>query len=635
MDNIHGIQKNRNQLRLPKLISDGMVLQREADVRIWGWAVPEETVTVIFADQVHHTKADTAGSWEVFLHGLQSGGPFCMEVKAASTAIIIKDILVGEVWVCSGQSNMELPMERVKDQYPHEMNTCDNPQIRQFDVSLRYDFNEPKSDLDEGCWEAANKRTIPDFSAVGYFFAKALYEKYQVPVGIIKAAVGGSPVEAWISERALEKYPEVLKAVLPFKNENYVSEVINRDEMVTNDWYASLNKNDSGLPENGLPWYSENIDTTGWSNMNLPVDFGEEGLKNFNGVLWFRKEFEIPAEMLNMPARLWLGGIVDSDKTYVNGEFVGEVTYQYPPRKYDIPSGLLRRGTNIIAVRVICNNGQGRFIEDKPYKLTAGECSIDLKGEWKYRIGAVCRPLPESTFIQWQPIGLYNGMLAPLVKYAVKGILWYQGESNTSKPKEYSGLFKTLIEEWRERWNQNKLPFLFVQLPNYGPAGEQPSESQWAELREEQRKSLSIPDTGMAVAIDVGEWNDLHPLRKKEIGKRLALAAQKVAYNEDIIHSGPVYKGMKVSGNKIILEFSEAGGRLKIKDGTGLLHFAIAGSDNIFVWADAVIQQDRIIVWKDNIKEPKAVRYAWADNPEKANLINAAGLPASPFSTGS
>ncbi len=625
-------QPPKGQLTLPRLISDGMVLQREADARIWGWAAPGESITVEFIDKYYSTEANPEGSWEVVLPGLKAGGPYDMEIKAVSGKITVRNILIGEVWVCSGQSNMELPMARVKDQYPDEMVNCENPYIRTYNVAMRYDFNEPYKDLHEGSWVSSNQQTIPEFSAVGYFFAKALFERYHIPVGFIKAAIGGSPIETWISEEALKTYPDIIQILQPYKDDSYVDKILKIDGALTTAWFDSLNKSDAGFISE-VPWYSEVLDTSKWSTMNWPANFEKEGFRNFNGAIWFRKEIDVPEEMLNKPVRLWLGRIVDSDKTYVNGEFVGEITYQYPPRKYDIPVGLLKKGKNVITVRIVSNNGIGEVISDKPYKLFAEDCSIDLTGEWKYMIGTYCGPLPDTTFMQWQPAGLYNGMLAPLTNYTVKGALWYQGESNTSRPFEYLSLMKTLVEDWRKRWNQNSFPFIFVQLPNYSTADTQPAESDWAELREAQLQALEIHDTAMAVAFDLGEWNDMHPLRKKEVGERLALAAISTAYGEEITSSGPIYKDMEIVGNKIAISFINTGSGLKTVDGCELKHFSIAGSDKTFLWAKAKIEGQKVIVWNEGIAEPKAVRYAWATNPEGANLVNAEGLPASPFRT--
>lgn len=632
MENSLQLGNEKGQLVLPRLVSDGMVLQRDAAVRIWGWASPGEEVTVSFIGREYKARADKDGNWETYLDNLKAGGPYQMEIKA-STSITLKDILVGEVWVCSGQSNIELQMERVKDQYPEDMVNCNYPEIRHFSVTLRYDFNKPYEDFSQGAWESARPETIRNFSAVGYFFAKAIHKNYGVPVGFIKAAIGGSPIESWISEEALKTYPHILEKLAPYKDSCYVAKVLAENEKNMNTWYTNLDKADMGLISESSPWYSDKLNTDDWQVMKLPTSFEKEGLKNFNGVVWFRKEIDVPEEMLNQPARLWLGRIIDSDKAYVNGQFVGEITYQYPPRKYDIPQGLLRKGKNVIAVRVTSNNGAGEFIDDKPYKMFTKDCTLDLRGEWKYKVGAVCGPQPETTFVHWEPVGLYNGMLAPVTKYTVKGALWYQGEASTPRANEYFNLMQTMISDWRKKWKQEKLPVIAVQLPNYGMADEQPQESDWAQLREAQLDSMSIPDTGLAVTIDVGEWNDLHPLRKREVGERLALAARKVAYGENIVAFGPLYKGMEIQGNKVVISFTSTGDGLKTRDGKEIKHFALAGTDKKFVWAKAEIVGDTVVVWSDSIPKPKAVRYAWAYNPESANLVNSEGLPASPFRT--
>jgi sialate O-acetylesterase len=294
----------------------------------------------------------------------------------------------------------------------------------------------------------------------------------------------------------------------------------------------------------------------------------------------------------------------------------------------------LREGENIIVVRVINNIGKGGFVLDKQYELIVGGRAFDLKGDWQYRLGTRMEPLASQTFIRWKPLGLYNAMISPLLNYRMKGVIWYQGESNAEKPLEYQELFSTLIRDWRNKWNQGDFPFLFVQLPNFMETKSQPSESNWALLREAQLKTLSLPNTGMAVTIDIGEWNDIHPLNKKDVGKRLALAAQKVAYgDEKIIHSGPIYHSMKIVGNKIIISFSDTSGGLIAKGGGELRYFAIAGADKQFVWAKAKIKDGKLVIWNNKIQKPQAVRYAWADNPEGANLYNREGLPASPFRT--
>ena len=618
------------QVKLPALISDGMVLQRDTELKIWGWAAPGENVTVQFNQKMYRSTTGTDGKWAVTFPSIKAGGPYTIDIEA-SNHITLKDILFGDVWICSGQSNMALSMERVKERYAAVIAQSDNPSIRHFFLQTRYDFNAPQQDIPSGRWESANPESLLRFSATGYFFAKSLFEKYQVPIGLINASVGGSPVEAWLSEQALQQFPEHLQTARTFKNNSYLENIRKEESAVSNAWYNRVKQEDKGFTST-KPWYAPDYDASSWSTMQLPGYWDEQDLKDLNGVVWFKKEIDIPADMTGKPAKLLLGRIVDRDSVYINGIFAGTTGYQYPPRRYDLPANLLKPGKNSIVVRVINSSGRGGFITDKPYQLTAGGQTIDLKGEWQYNVGAILDPLPATTFFQYKPGGLFNGMIAPLLKYPIKGVIWYQGESNTEKPSEYQELFAALIKDWRQHWGQGNFPFLYVQLANYMESKDQPAESNWAELREAQLKTLAVPNTGMAVTIDLGEWNDLHPLNKEDVGKRLARVAREVAYDDKKITSmGPIYQSMKVESNKIILYFSCIGSGLTIKDGTELKHFAIAGTDNKFVWAKAKIKGNKVIVWSDEVSNPVAVRYAWADNPTGANLYNKEGLPASPF----
>jgi sialate O-acetylesterase len=340
--------------------------------------------------------------------------------------------------------------------------------------------------------------------------------------------------------------------------------------------------------------------------------------------------------MTGMHAKLMMGRIVDADVVYINGEKVGNITYQYPPRRYEIPAGVLKPGKNIIVIRVTNNSGKGGFVPDKPYFIAANNQEIDLKGTWQYKVGEVFEPiqLTGPTFsAQNQPTSLYNAMVAPLVNQKIKGILWYQGETNAWVPEPYKKLLPALIGDWRNKWNDENLPFLYVQLANFMDVDYLPTESSWAELRYAQFLALSVPNTAMTVAIDLGEWNDIHPLNKKDVGERLALGALKLAYHENIVYSGPIYTSHEKQGNKIVLSFSETGSGLISNDGEDLRRFEIAGADGKFVWATAKIVGNKVEVWSDKIENPEKVRYAWCDNPRGANLYNKEGLPASPFQT--
>lgn len=625
-------QRSYSQVRLPRLVSDSMVLQRDSKVRVWGWGPPGEKVTVRFNGQSPAAVADTGGRWAVELAPMGAGGPYDMEIEGSSR-ITVKDILIGDVWVCSGQSNMELPMERVKERYPDVIAHSANPAIRQFAVTMKYDFNAPQEDLAGGSWRAASPGNVLSFSAVGYFFARELYEKYHVPIGLIKAAVGGSPAEAWLSESALRQFPDYDSMASKCKDAGYIGGIRRKEDSINKDWYRRLNGQDSGLT-GAKPWFDPGYDASGWQETNVPGFWADQGLPSVNGVMWYRKEEEVPERLTGRPVKLMLGRIVDLDSVYVNGTFVGTTGYQYPPRRYEIPAGVLRPGKNVFVVRVINSAGKGGFVVDKPYWFGVGDDRISLEGKWKYRLGTIAGPLPSTTFFQYKPLGLFNGMIAPLANCRVKGVIWYQGESNTGKAWEYHRLLSALIADWRQHWGEGALPFLYVQLPNYGEAKAQPSESNWAAMREAQLRTLAVPRTGMAVTIDVGEWNDLHPLDKKDVGQRLALTARAVAYGEKgLVASGPVYQSMRRMGSVIHLRFTHTGSGLVAKGNGVLKGFAIAGPDKRFVWADAVIEGTEVVVRSRQVTEPVAVRYAWADNPEGANLYNREGLPASPFRT--
>lgn len=618
------------QVKLPRLISDSMILQRDADVKIWGWAAVDEKITVKFHNKTYSTKTGKDSKWLITLSPMHAGGPHDMQIDG-SNQVTIKNILIGDVWVCSGQSNMELPMERLKDKYPAIISSANNSNIRQFDVSTNYNFHAAQQDLPSGNWETATAESVLHFTAVGYFFAKALYEKYHIPIGLIKSAVGGSPAEAWLSAEALKQFPTYQLKAVTLKNDAYVDSIKKSDKADSDAWYNNIWQNDAGL-HGEKKWFDTSYNAAAWGKVEEPSDWKDAGIET-NGVVWFRKTFHVPSNMLNKPVRLFLGTIVDRDSVYINGIFTGATQYRYPPRKYVLPAGLLKEGENVLVVRVINYAGMGGFTKDKPYKLFTGNDTIHLEGTWQYKLGATSAPIPIATTFNYMPGGLFNAMMAPLTNYSIKGVIWYQGESNTSRAEEYHQLFSALIKDWRQQWKQGNFPFLYVQLANFMKINEQPSQSDWAALREAQFKTLAVPNTGMAVTTDLGEWNDIHPLNKEDVGKRLALAAGKIAYYEKhTVYSGPLYKSMKIEGNKIIIRFVNVGSGLMAKDGD-LKYFSIAGDDKNFVWAKAVIKNNTVVVWNDAIKNPVAVRYAWADNPEGANLYNKEGLPASAFTT--
>ncbi|WP_239692018.1 sialate O-acetylesterase [Hymenobacter coccineus] len=622
------------QVRLPRLVSNGMVLQRDAPVRIWGWAKPGEAVSVAFQSKTYRATTGTDGQWRVQLPATKAGGPYELKIDA-SNHLVVKDILLGDVWFCAGQSNMELPMRRVRDKYPQEVATANNPRIRQFDVPMRYDFRGPKADVSGGSWVALTPETVLNFSAVGYFFAKEINAKYQVPVGLIKVAVGGSPAEAWLSADALKQFPKYEAQVAPYKDSAAVAGIKQRESAAVSDWYKRLHQADQGEAPGQPKWSSPGYDASGWATMNVPGYWANETpLGMVNGVLWFRKEVEVPAAMAGQAGRLELGTLVDADSTYINGQLVGTTAYQYPPRKYDFGPGVLKAGKNVVTVRLISNGGRGGFTKEKTYQLAAGGQTLDLRGPWQYKLGATTPPTPGTTTFQYQPGGLYNGLVAPALPYALKGVLWYQGESNVGRPDDYLALTTSLVADWRTKFQQPNLPFLYVQLANINAAKKEPGESNQAKVRDAQRRLLAQPRTGMAVISDVGEWNDIHPLDKQTVGHRLALAAEKVAYGDTkIVASGPLYQGMKPAGNQVTLTFAGVGTGLVAKGGGALQGFTVAGADHKFVPAQARIEGGKVVVQSPQVEAPVAVRYGWADNPEDANLYNKEGLPTSTFRT--
>lgn len=618
-------------VRLPRLVSDGMVLQRDEELTIWGWADPGEPVTVTLAGKTGTAKTGADGKWSTVLPALGAGGPYTLVVKGKNE-VVIDDVLLGDVWFCSGQSNMVHMLDIHDVTYARDIAEADYPQIRQFLVPAATDLLQRQQDVSSGTWQQAVGEEVRVFSAVAYFFAKQRYEAAGIPIGIINASVGGTPIEAWTSEAGLAAFPEMVKTIQQNKDTAYVHDT-NRAAALAN---AAQPVTDQGMASEPKWFDMDKVPpAAGWRAINVPGYWEDQGIRNLDGIVWYRKAVEIPPSMVGKPARIFLGRIVDADELYINGKKIGSTTYMYPQRRYHIADDVLKAGTNLFVVRVTNHRGKGGFVPDKPYCVFAGKDTVDLKGTWHYKVGAVFAPANresvQSINIQNQPAALFNAMVAPFVDYPVKGVLWYQGESNVAQPEAYAGRLSALIADWRNQWDNDTLPFLYVQLPGFMEYNYSPAESDWAELREAQREALSVPHTAMAVAIDLGEWNDIHPERKKEVGERLALLAEKTVYNHDIVAHGPMYRSYRKDGNKIILSFDGVGSGLKTIDGGPLAEFAVAGADRQFLWAHAEIVGDEVVAWSDSIPDPMYVRYAWADNPVNPNLYNAEGLPASPF----
>nr|HQU74836.1 sialate O-acetylesterase [Calditrichia bacterium] len=491
--------------------------------------------------------------WQVGIAVPGAGGPYQMTISG-DNRIVLEDILIGDVWVCSGQSNMELSMSRVAPAYPEDIAGADFPAIRQFYVPRHYNFKVPQADVASGDWVKATPETVPAFSAVAFYFGRELHRKTGVPIGLINASLGGSPSEAWLSEEALQAFPHYLEEAMRFRDDSLIANIEKKDNQRREAWYANLDALDRGRLSGQAGWDDPDLDDFSWAEMVLPGFWDQTTFGAVNGVMWFRKTVELPTGLAGQPGDLELGRIVDADSTFVNGVFVGNVTYQYPPRRYHIPEGVLKAGRNVIAVRVVNSSGRGGFVRDKPYRLSVAKDVFDLRGPWKFRLGGEMPPLAGPTFIRWKPMGLYNGMIAPLLKTGIKGVIWYQGESNTGNPGEYRRSFPAVIRDWRQKWGKGDFPFLFVQLANFMQQTRTPVESNWAALREAQQMALAEPNTAMAVTVDIGEWNDIHPLNKRAVGERLALGARHLAYGEkNLAYSGPLYRGMAARGREMVL----------------------------------------------------------------------------------
>jgi sialate O-acetylesterase len=649
---------------LPRLLSDGAILQRDKPLTIWGWADEGEEVTVTFAGQQQKTVAQANGAgangaapvpWQVTFPASKAGGPYELTVTGKNT-LTRKDILLGDVWIAAGQSNMELPLRRVKYQYPGVIESTRLNKVREFNVPVSYAFNGPLVDYSQGEWKTATPENLAGFSAVGFFFAQQVHRVTNVPIALVTLPVGGSPAEAWISEAGLTPYPHYLAQLQPFKDDAHVEATIARDKANTEKWYSDLNAADLGLKNQ---WAQEELNTESWNSVQVPGFFKEQGSDFTNGSLWVRKEVNLAAAQAAKTATLWLGAIVDGDQVFVNGQEVGQTGYRYPPRIYPLPAGLLKPGKNTIAIRLTSYSGEAGFVKGKRYALVFDESlpsreRVSLRGEWKYQIAANTEAMQPTTTLHYVPASLFNAKLAPALPLQIKGVIWYQGESNVERAdaqgvhrqpggqcaapscavmsSEYRYLFADLIRDWRAQFKQGDFPFLYVQLANFLAAKPEPGESKWAELREAQRQTLALKNTAMAVAIDVGEWNDIHPLNKQSVGERLALGALKLGYGKSrLLAAGPNLSKVVAKGNKLELSFTDVGKGLRLRGGGDLKQIAIAGADKQFVWARAELKKDKLVIWADDVPEPKWVRYAWADNPEGANLYNSAGLPASPF----
>lgn len=608
------------ELKLPRLFSDHMVLQRDTEVRFWGWASPGEMVSISVGEIVSTTKVNKEGYWEAYFPKQEAGGPYKITVSTSSNEKTIEDVYFGDVWMAGGQSNMEWPVGANIDNMEAEIADSDYPEIRFFKVA--HDLShDPVIDLDTGEWKPASIEAVVDFSAVAWFFAKLNHFEKGVPVGIIDNNWGGTPAQAWAPAQRLltvEGYEETAADILD-TSVDWPTRVKENDAL--NEVKYQRVYDDSDFLKYGA--HLNSFDDSGWENITLP---NSDPLVDF---VWLRKQFTV-SSVENV--RLSFGQPGKFTLVFINGTPVYKKIWSDDPQIIDIDKSVLKEGENIITIRTVEDWDNRSFIGKKGvFWIETESGRVSLEGEWKFS-NSIEPPMPEVIRYEHQPGFLYNAMINPVAGYSIKGAIWYQGESNVGAYQYYNALFEAMIEEWRESWGQGDFPFLFVQLANFLQKQDEPFNSYWAGLRDAQTQTLSLSNTGMATIIDIGDADDVHPRNKQDVGYRLWQSARKVVFGEDIIHSGPMYRGHLINGNTIELSFDFIGDGFELKGSDKVLGFEIAGADKIFRWADAHIDGDKIIISSEAIANPVAVRYAWADNPD-VSLYNSVGLPAVPFRT--
>ncbi len=623
---------SKSQLHVAGIFSDSMVLQRGRAIPVWGWATSGEKVTVHFHQQHKTAITDAKGKWQVSLDAEQAGGPYTLSVEGNTKQQFV-NVLVGDVWICSGQSNMEWNVAN-SNNGKQEVASADYPMIRHIKINNLVS-DKPLDDIKANSgWHAASPAHAGNFTAVGYFFARELYRKLKIPIGLINTTWGGTNVETWISREALQSNPEFKDLMLSLPSLNLDSlQMIKKKALV-----SGVEKLQGSLPAPGvsLSWKNAGYDDSKWPLMKVPGLWEEKSLPDLDGQVWFRKNFILTKEQAAKGADLLLGMIDDNDSAWINGKLVGETNGYNKNRIYIVAPGILKEGSNSLVVKIDDTGGGGGFYSkpaDLSLKLPGGD-EIPLAGDWYFQVATIS--YHNSTGPNSFPSLLFNAMLNPLIPYGMKGALWYQGESNAGRAYQYRQAFPLLINDWRSRWNQGDFPFYFVQLSSFNSAnGNSNQGSTWAELREAQTFTLALPNTGMAVTTDIGNATDIHPRNKQDVGKRLAAIAFNQLYQGKNVYSGPQYLSMKTEGNQAILSFTHTGSGLQFGAAGGATAggFEIAGQDGKFFPANAVIKGNTVVVSAPEVKSPASVHYAWADDAGNANLFNKEGFPACPFRT--
>ena len=617
-----------NGLHMPRIFSSGMVLQRGQPIPIWGWAAPGTEIIARLSSTSAHAHADARGAWSMLLPARSPGGPLQLIVRAGPDSLVFSDVLVGDVWIASGQSNMEFQVKFAANAADAVAMASDST-IREFKIPNSWS-NTPEEDLAGGSWLPADRAHVGDFSAVAYFFVRHLRPEVSTPIGIVNATWGGSNIETWISRSAQHLTDSDWSAIQQGE--------LARDRAVRDSLRARIGDPlpavDSGLVNGDPRWAATSLDDRRWSEIRVPAYWESQGYPGLDGIAWYRTTFTLDSADLRKELSLLSAAIDDDDITWINGVEIGRTTGYNVQRRYRIPSSLLRPGPNELAIRVT-DGGGGGGINGPIWLNVAGESPRSLAGTWKFRVGRVVLGI-DGQRINKIPSVLYNKMVNPILPLAIKGVIWYQGESNANNEQQataYRMQFASLIQSWRQAFTNGSrsFPFLWVQLPGFGTPDTVPQlHPAWSLQRESMDAALTTPHTGRAVAIDLGEANDIHPKDKDDVGARLALAGRQVAYGENIDASGPAYAGFTVRGDTAIISFTQVRAGLRVH-GDSLGGFALAGVDRRFVWASARVVGNRVYVWSNRVQRPAAVRYAWSNNPERANLYRADGLPAPPF----
>jgi sialate O-acetylesterase len=616
------------EVRLAPIFGDHMVLQRHQPIPVWGWADPGEMVRLELNQQRTQTQADSQGRWRAVFAAEQAGGSYQLSV-AGSNTVVFNDVLIGEVWLAGGQSNMEWSVAQSRDAAT-ETEQSNWPQIRHVKIPKTLAFT-PQDRSGEASWKVSTPQNVGQFSAAGYFFARKLHQELGVPIGIVNATWGGTNIETWISAQALKTQSDFNMHAMPPDAASFEERYNARMWKVVSHWMLGNVAESSPV----IQWPSLKLDDDTWPKLQAPGYWEEQGLKDLDGMVWYRRTIELTTAQAASAAALQLGMVDDCDETFVNGLSAGKTCGWDTQRHYNLSDGMLRAGRNVIAVRVTDTGGGGGFhgpAEAMQLQTTDGQ--ISLAGSWRAQVERIVQkksPGPNDL-----PTLAFNAMVKPIAGLPVKGVIWYQGESNVPRAQQYAQTFHLLISDWRMHWGQPALPFYFVQLASFLPLKNNSLRgSAWAELRDAQLQALKVPRTGMVVSTDVGDANSIHPLNKQAIGQRLALHALKNEYGKsELVASGPLYRAMRVRGRQIEISFTDIGSGLIVSSGSKqLLGFTVADGSGRFRPAPAHISGNSVIVHSPKITHPKAVRYGWFDNPQESNLFNREGLPASPFRT--